>query len=339
MGLDEDQKAGAGSYTNQNAAGTQAAYDYMNPANNPMLRGMMNYTPDQVTAQMVNASRSNRGDVRDLSVDNSQANNITNAALQNAYGNRYNVGAGFGDFTGNAAAIQQVSMGNFSPLTQGLNQQANRQARLGMDTVAGQLGSRNALFSGAGAAALGEAGMNPFAQVQNTLGMQQAGLAGNLMNQNMGLSYNDRQYGNQAGFRMSELGLQGADRFLAGNQLGLQAGMANQSMDWNVSNLNTNLAQQAAIANQTAALQAAMSNQTAGLQHQANLGNIYGTTAGVYGNLGQQNLTYNPTQGDRNMQGAAAAGSILSGIGGMAGGLMSGAGGLASGISEAVADK
>lgn len=331
MGAEEGKKAGQGDYTNQNKAGTKEAYDYLS---GDSYNTLMGYTPKSVVADQITASRANRGDIRDVSVDTRAADASANYAMQRAYGNRYNVGAGMGDFVGNSGVLQQIAMGNYSPLTQGLNEQARRQAVSGMNTAASQFSSKGALNSGAARAALAEAAMTPFANVQNLLGMKKADLSGGLMNQNIGLSYNDRQFGNQSGFRAAELGLQGVDRLLAGNQLGLQAGISNQGMDWNAANLNANLEQQAVLANQAANLKAEMANQNAGLSAYGTRAGLYGTNANAYTSLGAPALTYNMTQGDRGQATLASVGSVVGGVGSAIGGIASGTGSLLTGIAD-----
>ena len=216
----------------------------------------------------------------------SQYEPAINAALQGAYGQAgsFRPGAGAEQFMNYAPAFQQIAMGNFSPLTQGLNQQAANQANTGIRNAATRFSGQGALHSGAAQAAMGEAAMRPFADVQNQLGMAQAGLAGNLMNTSL-------------------------PQFFGGEQFRTQAGMEAANMDLGARMNLAQMGQSAQAANQQAALQ-----RSAMLGDLTNMyGGLYGQGAGMMMGFGDPTYTYRPGVGDYIMQGLGAAGNLIPG--------------------------
>jgi len=117
-------------------------------------------------------------------------------------------------FMGQAGGLANLVSGQNSQLQQGLNAIAQRQAALGGEAaLAAMPGMRN---SGAGMAAFGQAYADPFAQAQAQL--QQNQLQGTLGMWNQAMGQNAQMQGN----------LQN----LYGQNMGLQAGLAQDAVAW-----------------------------------------------------------------------------------------------------------
>ena len=101
---------------------------------------------------------------------------------------------GLDAFMAYSPQIQQLAFGQFSPMQEALNQQAADQARMATQVVGQQYAGLGAGRSGAAAAAIAEAAARPFAQVQNQLGMQQAGFGAQMQQQLLDLTNQQRQF-------------------------------------------------------------------------------------------------------------------------------------------------
>jgi hypothetical protein len=135
--------------------------------------------------------------------------------------------AAYRQFMSQSPGLQAMAMGNYSPLTQMLNAQAADQSQQSIRNTASQFADRGALNSGAAAAAMAEAGARPFSQVQAQLGQQQAGLAGQLMQQGFGQASQESMQDIQNRLRAAQALQQGYGQALgqAGNVYGTGAQM------------------------------------------------------------------------------------------------------------------
>lgn len=125
-------------------------------------------------------------------------------------------------FLGQAPGLANLAMGPTSQLTEQLNAIAANQAREGIQTMGTEFAGMGAYNSGASAAAMAEAAMNPFAQVAAQQQQNQLNLTGNLWDRALGGAYG---YQNMAGNLFGGLagqGIQGQTN-LAMNMSGMMA--------------------------------------------------------------------------------------------------------------------
>jgi hypothetical protein len=216
---------------------------------------------------------------------------------------------------GQVAPMLQNLTGPGSGYIENALTQAQRAADRGVETAAAQASGLGGLFSGAGAAAMSEAAVDPLlAARQNIFNTANQNYMG-LLSQGLGGLMQGNQFG-------AQLGMQGAQ--------GL-AGLA--GMDLNAQAQQAQLAQNASLANQSANLQAQLANQ-------GMLGNIAGMQQGMYGtqigaqtaglgqmaNMGQRETIYQPTWWER--VGSDLAGGVMNIGGSVIGGLMANPGAL-----------
>jgi hypothetical protein len=109
-----------------------------------------------------------------------------------------------GTYDANANRIASQVAGLSGPLEESLTGIATRQANRALDTTASNFANNGALFSGAGAAAMGEAMANPFANAQAQLQNAQLTTGAQTLQQLLGLSGNAYQGGLSAATGLME---------------------------------------------------------------------------------------------------------------------------------------
>lgn len=205
----------------------------------------------------------------------------------NAAGSMYDPMQAFNQL-GDVSTFLQGLSGPGSGYIENALQQAQRASEQGLQQAAVAGRQSGNLYSGATAAAMSEAAIDPLLAARqnifNTANQNYQALLG----QGLGLL-------GQGNIAQAQFGLQGAQGLSGLAGLGLQAQTE-----------QARLGQAAQLANQQAALQAGMANQQTGLAGAGMLGNLYGTqiggmtnVLGTLGGLSQPETIYQPTWWER----------------------------------------
>jgi len=113
-------------------------------------------------------------------------------------------GGALGTYNANSDAIASQIAGLSGPLEESLTGIATRQANNALNTTASNFANSGALFSGAGAGAMGEAMASPFAQAQATLQSSQLEAGSSALQKLLGVSSDTYQGGLSAASGLME---------------------------------------------------------------------------------------------------------------------------------------